>query len=169
MTNKWWVNLLVADFIFPCFLIDLISSLSGLQLLPPPNVTGNLHLGHALTAAIQVGWHSFLSSPFPPSFFFPLINHGLSITPFLDKPWFFLSRIQWSAGRECLDLMPYGCLVLTMLGLRHRLHHLLLFKFSVCFSRYPYLCIHLLGIWTASCSYYTWNIHMLHPICLVFA
>ena len=30
-------------------------SSSLLQVLPPPNVTGALHIGHALTAAIQVG------------------------------------------------------------------------------------------------------------------
>jgi len=27
-----------------------------LQVLPPPNVTGALHIGHALTAAVEVLW-----------------------------------------------------------------------------------------------------------------
>lgn len=168
MTNKWRVNLLVADFIFLCFLIDFFFTIWS-AVASPTKCDWEPTFRACAHSCYSGGVTFFSLIPIPSLLFFPLINHGLSITPFLDKPWFFLSRIQWSAGSECLDLMPYGCLVLTMLGLLHRLHHLLLFKFSVCFSRYPYLCIHLLGIWTASCSYYTWNIHMLHPICLVFA
>ena len=29
-------------------------------LLPPPNVTGNLHMGHALTISLQASWTSFI-------------------------------------------------------------------------------------------------------------
>lgn len=36
------------------------------MLLPPPNVTGKLHIGHALTVAIQdtlVRWHRMMGEP----------------------------------------------------------------------------------------------------------
>jgi len=36
----------------------------SLQVLPPPNVTGALHIGHALTAAIEVCYHLSSSSCF---------------------------------------------------------------------------------------------------------
>ena len=35
-------------------------------IMPPPNVTGELHLGHALTAAVEdvlCGWHRMLGEP----------------------------------------------------------------------------------------------------------
>ena len=40
------------------------------MVIPPPNVTGSLHLGHALTNSIEdaiVRWYSFFVVPFEPS------------------------------------------------------------------------------------------------------
>jgi hypothetical protein len=54
-------------FVFFCFFVFFPERLPGvleiiekkmvlfvLQVLPPPNVTGALHIGHALTAAVEV-------------------------------------------------------------------------------------------------------------------
>lgn len=75
-----------------------------LQVLPPPNVTGALHIGHALTAAIEVPYDAFRYS------FFLLFY--TTVRTFSFK----LCRMPLFDGGECPDTTPCGFLGQTMRG-----------------------------------------------------
>lgn len=58
------------------------------MILPPPNITGDLHIGHALTVAIEDAIFRFqkLKNPYSHSIYVPGYDHaGIGMFSVLDK------------------------------------------------------------------------------------
>ncbi len=89
-------------------------------IMPPPNVTGQLHLGHALTAAIEdilVRWHRMRGDP---TLWLPGTDHAGIATQYVVENQLAsqetdrrkIGRAQftdhvWDWVRECMDLIQY--------------------------------------------------------------
>src|SRR5579884_4446859 len=66
-------------------------------IMPPPNVTGELHLGHALTATIEdilVRWHRMLGDP---TLWLPGTDHAAIATNYLLQQQLAREGISWQA------------------------------------------------------------------------